>query len=379
MAWRWRRFRGDAAILPALQMLTGLGLTLAVSLKDPLRDTLEFEMLAWGVAVGCCMRLRPLLRLFQSRHFSRWTYTPLLLAFGLFVLLLRLGSGPTGSDARVNLGPFQPVEIIKILLVLFIAGYFARKWEWLRDLREKKLLPPFLRWIEIPRLSQALPVMYAVAIALLFFFILKDMGPALVTGFLFLAMFAIARGRWGLALLGVVVLVAGVSIGYHIGKPPTVVDRVSMWISPWDNNLRGGDQLAHSIWALSTGGLWGSGPGWGDPGMIPAGHTDLVLPAIGEEWGFIGVVTIAVLFGFLVHRTFRIALRAPNEYAIALCLGLGTLIALEMLLISGGVLGAIPLSGVVSPFLSAGNTAMLSNVLDFARILGGSNRVEHVS
>ena len=145
------------------------------------------------------------------------------------VLLLRLGSGPTGSEARVNLGPFQPVELIKILLVLFMAGYFARKWEWLRDLRLKKL-----RWIEIPRMEHALPAMCAVGIALLFFFVLKDLGPALVTGFLFLTMFAIARGRWGLAVLGIGLLIAGVSIGYHLGKPPTVVDRVSMWVSPWD-------------------------------------------------------------------------------------------------------------------------------------------------
>lgn len=364
ITWRWRRFRGDPSILPALQLLTGIGLTLAVSLKDPLRDTLEFEKFAWGVAVGCCLLLLPLLRAFQCRTFSRWTYTPLLAAFALFVLLMRLGSGPTGSDARVNLGPFQPVEIIKILLVLFMAGYFARKWEWLRDLREKKL-----RWIEIPRIKHALPVMCAVGIALLFFFILKDLGPALVTGFLFLTMFAIARGRGGLATLGVVLLIAGVSIGYRIGKPPTVVDRVSMWMSPWDNDVKGGDQLAHSLWALSTGGLWGSGPGWGDPGMIPAGHTDLVLPAIGEEWGFIGVLFIAILFLFLVQRAFQIAMRAASEYAMFLALGLGALIALEMLLISGGVLGAIPLSGVVSPFLSAGNTAMLSNFLIFAFIL----------
>ncbi len=159
-----------------------------------------------------------------------------------------------------------------------------------------------------------------------------------------------------------------------IGKPPTVVDRVSMWLSPWDNDVKGGDQLAHSIWALATGGLWGSGPGWGDPGMIPAGHTDLVLPAIGEEWGFIGVCIIAVLFIFLIHRAFRIALNAASEYAMFLALGLGSLIAFEMLLISGGVLGAIPLSGVVSPFLSFGNTAMLSNFLIFALLLGISSR-----
>ena len=373
-AWRWRRFRGDPAILPTLQLLTGIGLALAVSLRDPLRDTLEFEKFAWGVALGCSLFLLPLLRAFSYRNFSRWIYTPLLASFGLFVLLMRLGSGPTGSDARVNLGPFQPVELIKVLLVLFMAGYFANKWESLRDLREKKLLPPWLRWIEVPRVAHALPVMCAVGVALLFFFLLKDLGPALVTGFLFLLMFAIARGRWGLATLGVLLLVSGVAIGYRMGKPPTVVDRISMWLSPWDNDVRGGDQLAHSVWALSTGGVWGSGPGWGDPGMIPAGHTDLVLPAIGEEWGFAGVLAAGVLFGLVVHRAFQIARSATDEYAMFLSLGLGILIALEMLLISGGVLGAIPLSGVVSPFLSLGNTAMLSNFLIFALLLSVSNR-----
>src|SRR2546426_3142990 len=152
--------------------------------------------------------------------------------------------------------------------------------------------------------------------ALVLFFLLKDLGPALVTGFLFLVMFAVARGRTGLAWMGIALLVVGVAVGYHLGQPATVVTRVSMWLSPWDNDVTGGDQLAHSLWALSTGGLWGSGPGWGDPGMIPAGHTDLVLPAIGEEWGFIGVLIIAVLFVFLIHRAFRIAMNAANEYAM---------------------------------------------------------------
>ena len=127
-----------------------------------------------------------------------------------------------------------------------------------------------------------------------------------------------------------------------------------MWLSPWDNDVHGGNQLAHSLWAFSTGGALGSGPGWGDPAMIPAGHTDLVLPAIGEEWGFCGVAAVLLLLGFLVYRALRIGLRAPNEYGMFLALGLAALIAFEMLLISGGVLGAIPLSGVVSPFLSFG-------------------------
>jgi cell division protein FtsW (lipid II flippase)/cell division protein FtsI/penicillin-binding protein 2 len=373
LVWRWGAFRGDFAILPAIHMLTGIGLILAVSLRDPLRDTMEFSKFSWGVGLGCVALLLPSLRWLNYQRFAQWCYVPLFAAFALFLALLKFGSGPGGNDAKVNLGPFQPVEAIKILLVFFLAGYFARNWERLRDLREKRLVPRALHWINLPRVSHVLPVMLAVAFALAMFFVLKDLGPALVTGFLFLVMFWIARGRAGLALLGITLLVAGVTIGYRIGKPPTVVDRINMWLSPWDNDVHGGNQLAHSLWAFSTGGVWGSGPGWGDPAMIPAGSTDLVLPAIGEEWGFCGVALVLLLLGFLVHRAMRIALKAPSEYGLFLALGLGGLIAFEMLLISGGVLGAIPLSGVVSPFLSSGNTAMLANFLIFGILLAISN------
>jgi cell division protein FtsI/penicillin-binding protein 2/cell division protein FtsW (lipid II flippase) len=374
IAWRIRRFKGDPAILPALHLLTGIGLILAVSLRDPLRDTLESGKFAWGCALGCLLLLLPLTRAFQYRNYSRWVYTPLLLSFALFGLLIKFGSGPTGSESKVNLGPFQPVEAIKVLLVLFLAGYFAARWEWLRDLRERVLVPRWLRWLDLPRFGHALPVICGVGCALALFFLLKDMGPALVTGFLFLVMFAVARGRSGLAILGVAALAAGVAIGYHYGVPHTVVDRVSMWLSPWDNDVRGGDQLAHSLWAFSTGGPWGSGPGWGDPAMIPAGHTDLVLPAIAEEWGLSGVAAVFLLFALLAHRAFRIAMDAPDEYAMFLAIGFGALISLEMLVISAGVLGAIPLSGVVSPFLSSGNTAMLANFLIFAILLSLSSQ-----
>jgi cell division protein FtsW (lipid II flippase)/cell division protein FtsI/penicillin-binding protein 2 len=379
LVWRWSAFRGDYAMLPALHLLTGVGLILAISLRDPLRDTLEFGRFAWGVGLGCMVLLLPSLRILNYQRFSAWCYTPLFGALLLFVLLLRFGSGPGGNDAKVNLGPFQPVEIIKILLVFFLAGYFARNWERLRDLREKRLVPRSLHWINLPRMPHVLPVMLAVGCALAFFFLLKDLGPALVTGFLFLALFTVARGRSGLAVLGLALLVAGVTIGYRLGTPSTVVNRIDMWLSPWDNNVHGGNQLAHSLWAFSTGGAWGSGPGWGDPEMIPAGHTDLVLSAIGEEWGFCGVATVILLLGFLVWRGMRIGLRAATEYGMFLALGLSALIAFEMLLISGGVLGAIPLSGVVSPFLSYGNTAMLANFLIFGILLGISNHVREMA
>ncbi len=321
--WRLRKFRGDPTILPALHLLSGMGFILMVSLRDPLRDTLEFRKFAWGCVGGCVILLLPLLRAFQYRVFARWVYTPLFAAVALFAGLLVMGSGPTGSDAKVNLGPIQPVELIKILIILFLAGYFATNWERLRDLHQKAFVPASMRWLRIPRIEHTLPVMLGVSIGLALFFVLKDMGPALVMGFVFMIMFAVARNRAGLPLIGIAALIIGVMIGVHYGTPHTVVERVDMWLSPWNNDIHGGDQLAHSLWAFATGGPVGSGPGWGDPSLIPAGHTDLVLASIAEEWGMPGVACVCLLFVMLVYSAFRIALKAPDEYATFLGVGFG--------------------------------------------------------
>ena len=124
-----------------MHILTGLGLILMISLRDPLRDTEEFAKFSKGVAVGAIFLLLPLLPAFDYRRLARWTYLPLLAAFALFVACCASARDRVQSDARVNLGPFQPVEFIKILLALFLAGYFARKWGRLRDLREKRFSP----------------------------------------------------------------------------------------------------------------------------------------------------------------------------------------------------------------------------------------------
>jgi cell division protein FtsI/penicillin-binding protein 2/cell division protein FtsW (lipid II flippase) len=366
LVWRLARFPGDRSYLVALHLLSGIGFCLMASMRDPLRDTLEFHKFALGAFLGCLLMALAGIKWFDYRKLSGWCYTPLFAALILFGLLVRFGRGPGGSDVKVNLGPFQPVEAIKILLVLFLAGYFTRNWERLRDLREKRVWRRLWRRIGMPRLEHLIPVLCAVGAALLLFFVLKDLGPALVTFFVFLTMFGAARGRPGLAIAALLLMAASVAVGYRLGKPPTVVERIDMWLAPWDNDVHGGDQLAHALWAFSTGGPSGSGPGWGDPAMIPAGNTDLVLPAIGEEWGFAGVGTVFVLFAFLIARALRTARRADTQYGFFLALGLGSLIGYEMMLISAGVLGVLPLSGVVSPFLSSGNTAMLANFLVFA-------------
>ena len=357
--WMSRRFTGPWAFLPLLFILTGLGLALMIGLRDPIRDTLIFLPYAEGVAGGCLVMLAASLIDWESST-AGYSFVPLLGAVALSVALIFLGTGPGGSDARVNLGPFQPVEAIKILLVFFVAGYFAKRWPMLRELREKRLQVPFL---DLPPLEYAMPVLVGVSVALVFFYLQKDLGPALVFACVFLTMYAIARNRAGLAITGFFTLLSGFLIGYYIGTPKTVHDRVAMWLSPWSNSVHGGDQVVHSLWAMASGGALGTGPGLGESDVIPAGYTDLIVSVLGEEWGFAGVAAVYAIFALLLWLAFRIARRARTDYAFFLALGLGLLIAGELLLISGGILDLFPLSGVATPFLSYGRTAMLANFL----------------
>lgn len=359
--WVVTRFGGDWAFLPLLHLLTGIGLILMISLRDPLRDTLTFVSYGQGVLIGCIV-LAALGRVDWERLAGGFSYVPLLGAILLSTLLILFGSGPGTSDAKVNLLGFQPVELIKILLVFFLAGYFARRWEFLRELREKS--PSFANvttHFNIPRLEYAAPVLAAIILVLAFFFLQRDMGPALVFACLFLILYAVARNRVALALTGILLIIGGFVGGYFLGHPHTVRERVQMWLSPWDNTVHGGDQVVQSLWAMSAGGAAGAGPGLGEPQFIPAGYTDLILAVLGEEWGFAGLLAVAVLYAVLLLLALRIARLAPTAYQFFLALGLTLLLALELLLISAGILDLVPLSGVVTPFLSYGRTAMIAN------------------
>ena len=359
--WSLRGFRGDQAFLPAVLLLTGAGLILMTALRDPVRDNLLFVDFAQGV-VGGALLMAIAAVLDYERLFGKLSFVPLLASFGLSVLLVLFGSGPGSSDAKVNLLGFQPVEIIRLLLVFFLAGYFATRWDVLRHARETRAsVAALTRRFDIPPLEYTLPVAVSVALSLVFFFLQKDMGPALVFACLFLALYGIARGSAFVPVAGFGLLVAGFAFGALIGFPHTVSARVGMWLSPWDNSVHGGDQVAHSLWAFATGGTTGTGIGLGDPQMVPAAHTDLILSALGEEWGFLGLAAVFALYALIVYRAFRIALRARTDYEFFLGAGLAAATAMQVLLIAGGALGLFPLTGVVTPFLSYGRSSMLAN------------------
>src|SRR5207247_2356228 len=126
--------------------------------------------------------------------------------------------------------------------------------------------------------------------------VLAPLGPALVLSCGFLALCGIARGRSAFVVTGFTLLVAGFTAAYQIGFPATVRQRVTIWFDPWNNGIVGGNQIAHGLWALSTGAFWGTGPGLGEPQVIPAAYTDFVLAAIGEELGLAGLVIVVALY-----------------------------------------------------------------------------------
>src|SRR3954469_3561797 len=370
--WRWRRFAGDELILPAILLLAGVGLAMMVTVRDPLRDLPLYRGFAEGVVFGAVLLLAASLFDAERSPLRRMSFLPLLAAFALSIVLILFGSGPGGSDAKVNLLGWQPVEAIKILVVLFLAGYFFERWEFLREIAETRAGLP--RGLRIPKLEYLLPPLLAMGLVLTFFFLQKDLGPALILSFLFLTLYCVARGKPWMALVGAALLVAAFAVAYKIGYPATVSGRLAMWLSPWDNSFRGGDHLAQGLWSLAGGALTGTGLGLGQPQRVPEIHTDLVLAAVGEQLGFLGLLSVLGLYALLVWRGFRAAFRAGSAYGFFLALGLAVLTAIQTLLIAGGVLGVLPLSGVVSPFLSSGRTAMLANFLIFGMILAVSAR-----
>ena len=357
---------GDRWLLPIALVLTGIGFAMLVSLRDPLRDQMLFTHFAEGVLFGGVAMVLCAIPSYERTVLRRLAFVPLLGALALSLALVVLGRGPTGSDAKVNLFGTQPMELIRLLLALFLAGYFSSKWALLRELDERPLGDAwYLRALKLPRLHHVLPVAIGVALSVLFYFVQRDLGPALLLLGLFLSLYAVTRREVGLALVGLAAVSGAFAFSYVIGFPHTVSLRTAMWLDPWENGLSHGDQIAHGLWAFASGGLSGTGLGLGAPSVVPAAHTDLILASVGEELGFVGLLACFTLFALLVVRGFRIARCAPEAYTMFLALGLTLGLALQTLLIAGGVAGIWPLSGVVTPFLSYGRSAQ---ILHFATL-----------
>ncbi len=360
-----RRLRGtigDPVLLPIVFLLCGIGLMSLLGLRDPLRDTMSFSASITGIVAGLALLVLASEVDLETSLLRRAVLGPLATAVVLASLLLLFGTGPGTSGARLRLLGFQPADFIRLLVMFALAAHFARRGEFLREYsQEPTASRPWLRHVNVPRWKDVGPAVVSVAIVVAFFFLQRDLGPALVLSCVFLGMYGVARHRGVLVAGGLALVLCAFAAAYYTGTPATVRQRVAIWIDPWSNGVTGGDQVAHGLWALATGATWGSGLGRGSGAVVPAGDTDFIMTIAGEELGFVGLAVLVTLYVFLCWRSLRTAVRAPGDYSALVAIGIALTFVVQACVIASGVLGLLPLSGVVTPFLSYGRSAMLAN------------------
>ncbi len=156
------------------------------------------------------------------------------------------------------------------------------------------------------------------------------------------------------------------------GPVQRLTDRKAIWQNAWDNEVYGGDQVANGLWAMASGGVTGQGVGEGFAKTIPEAHTDMILPSIGEEFGWTGIVCIFLIFLLYLHRSIIIGRQTGTPFLFYLCAGIGICTFVQFLLIAGGSTGALPLSGVSLPFESYGGSSLVANFIAAGFLLSAS-------
>ena len=306
----------------------------------------------------------------DHRKLQRYTFTSLVVGVVLLLLPLVpvLGTSINGARLWVRLGPlsFQPSELAKIALTIFFAGYLVRKREALATVRTK------VAGIGIPRGRDLGPLLVAWLLALGVLAFERDLGTALMFFGLFVIMLYVATQRRSWLIIGAVMFALAAVLGYlafgHVRL------RVQIWLDPWAYANDEGYQLVQALFGLAKGGLFGTGLGDGYPQFIPFAKTDFIAAAIGEELGLAGMMALIMLFAILVERGLRTAITCRDPFGTLLAVGLSSVFALQVFVTIGGVTRLIPLTGLTTPFLSYGGSALVCNWMMIALLLRISDR-----
>lgn len=354
-------------LFPAALGAAALGLVVQLSYGNPYRADWPGPAYAQGVFVAALVAAAITLFPWDPAELLRRGRLPL--AGGVVVLFLALvafGTAPGNSDQRINLGPVQPIEAIKIGAALFLALELGRRAGKLRFQRTRA--GP----LRLPRLTLLVPAIATLVATLGGLFFLKDLGPTLIMAGLFLSLYFIVTRSPGWVILALAVTATMVLV--FAWRPEwtlstTVETRIRMWADPWFNGLANGDQLARARWTLAAGGLTGAGVGGTFPGALPAGHTDLVYAQLVEALGLAGGTGYLVLLGVVVGAGLHVAARNRTPERVLIAASLALLIALQAAVILAGTLGLVPLTGVVVPFLSYGKSGMAAFLGAVALIL----------
>jgi cell division protein FtsW (lipid II flippase) len=346
----------DPYLIPIIALLTAWGLLTIYRLNYHF----GYRQTVW-LAVGITISI-VIIRFKEILNFLR-RYKYIWLMSGLFLTLLTfvIGVYPNGSGPALwlnFLGVFiQPSELLKILLVIFLAAYLAD------NLR-----------IGFSLMQLLTPTLILIGMAFLILVAQHDLG----TASLFIATYAVivylAIGKRRLLLYSFFAVLVALIIGYAVYN--VIQIRIEAWLNPWlDANGRS-FQIVQSLIAVANGGIFGRGIGLGSPGVVPVAHSDFIFPAIFEESGLVGAAGVVLLFAFFMVRAFSISLRSPNQFQRFLAAGLATAITVQAILIIGGSIRMLPLTGVTLPFISYGGSSLVTSFVSVSLLLTISNRSE---
>jgi cell division protein FtsW (lipid II flippase) len=353
----------DPALFPIAGVLTGLGFAMIFRLSGGLAA----EQATWLV-VGLLAFGATLLIVRDHRQLDAYTYTIGLVGLGLLLLPIVPGIGRTinGAHLWVKVGPvgFQPSELGKVFIVVFLASYLNNKRELLSVAVGK--LGPF----RFPQARHLAPVLLAWGASLVVLFAEKDLGASLLYFAIFVVMLWVATGRGAYLVIGLVLFAAGAYAGYlAFGHVQLRVDTWLHALEPSNVFRFGYGQLAQAQFGMATGGLVGAGLGRGSPWIIPYASTDFIFAAIGEEVGLLGTTAILLLFVALVGKALKAAVDCADGFGKLLAAGLATSLAVQAFVIVGGVTRVIPLTGVTLPFVSYGGSSLVSNFVILALLV----------
>jgi cell division protein FtsW (lipid II flippase) len=367
--------RSDQVLLPSVGLLGGISLLLMERLPQNLagqfgglaQTQLVWLILAMAVLtiVAVVVRSDAWLRLYK--------YTWAAAGIALLLLTFVFGQDTGGARLTLDLGPIsgQPSELLKVILVVFLAGYLSENRPLLVE--QSTNVGP----IRLPPLPYLAPMAAMWAIALGIVVVQRDLGAALLFFAVFLLLLYITTARASFVAVGVVLFVAGSALMYRLFGH--VQQRVDIWIDPFKDASGAGYQVVQALYAFARGGIVGTGLGNGLPTVsgrlpIPEIHTDFPFAALGEELGLIGVLAILGLYLVVIVRGLRIAASAADDFRALLAAGLSLVVGVQAFIIAAGNLKLIPLTGITLPFISYGGSSLLANALVVGLLLALSDR-----
>lgn len=365
----------DQVMLPVVALLNAIGLVVIYRLdlaERPGYGPLAERQMLWSL-VGIGLMVLTLIVVRDHKSLSRYSYLLGLVGLILLALPLVWPQPPGYEEARIWLwlGPFsiQPGEFSKILLLIFFAQLLSQKRALFTVAGRR------FAGLTFPRLRDLAPILMVWAIAILIMAVSNDFGPALLLFATVLGMVYFATGRASWLAIGLALVAIGGYAVYQVSSK--IQERVGNFLDPFADFEGIGNQPANALIGLSWGGITGTGLGYGHPELVPVAHSDYILAALGEELGFVGIAAVLCLFGVFITRGFRTAMQARDSYGKLLASGLALTIAIQIFVVAGGVSAMLPMTGLTTPFMSAGGSSVMANYILLGlllRISNGANR-----